>query len=358
MADESQSAEDRTETASQKRLDQAREEGNVPISREAVMFASMLAVVVALVYSAPSTGRALTREMAFFLTQAGQPSLAGAAGFRVASLTLLSAIMPMLSAAVFAGAGAVLVQTNFLLHLGALQPKFSRISPMAGVKRLFSFNGLVEAFKSLGKFGLLVFAVWMATSGDVVRLGRIPWQDPVQLPSAISGGVFHVFVAGLCAQALIAGFDLLWVRFRHARDMRMSKQDTRDEAKESDGNPHIKARIRRIRFMRARKRMMAAVPTATVVITNPTHYAVALSYDRAKNAAPRIVAKGVDSLAARIREVAQANNVPLVVNPPLARALHQQELDADIPAEHYKAVAEIIAYVWRLRLPHAGPAIA
>jgi len=358
MADESQSSEDRTETATQKRLDQAREQGNVPISREAVMFASMLAVVVALIYSAPSTGRALTREMAFFLARAGEPYLAGPAGFRVASLALLSAIMPVLAAAVLAGAGAVLVQTNFLLHLGALQPKFSRISPTAGLKRLFSFSGLVEALKSLAKLGLLVFALWVATSDDVLRLGRIPWQDAVQLPTAISGAAFHVFVAGLCAQAAIGGLDLLWVRFRHARDMRMSKQDTRDEAKESDGNPHVKARIRRIRFMRARKRMMAAVPSATVVITNPTHYAVALSYDRAKNAAPRIVAKGVDSLAARIREVAQANNVPLVANPPLARALYQQELDADIPAEHYKAVAEIIAYVWRLRRSHSGQAIA
>jgi len=130
--------------------------------------------------------------------------------------------------------------------------------------------------------------------------------------------------------------------------LRMSRQDLRDEQKETDGDPKIKARIRQIRMQRARKRMMAAVPNATVVITNPTHYAVALAYDRAKNAAPRVVAKGVDSMAARIREVAEASRVPLVANPPLARALYQVEVDRDIPAEHYQAVAEIIAYVWRL----------
>ena len=129
----------------------------------------------------------------------------------------------------------------------------------------------------------------------------------------------------------------------------MSRVEIRDEHKEMEGDPKVKARFRRLRMQRARRRMLAAVPKATVVITNPTHYAVALAYDRAKNAAPRLVAKGVDSMAERIRALAQANAVPLVANPPLARALHLLEVDTDIPPEHYKAVAEIIAYVWRLR---------
>ena len=135
----------------------------------------------------------------------------------------------------------------------------------------------------------------------------------------------------------------------------MSRQEIRDEQKETEGDPKIKQRIRQIRLQRARRRMLAAVPKATVVITNPTHYAVALAYDRAKNAAPRVVAKGVDSLAARIREVAEAHRVPLVANPPLARALHRVEVDTEIPAEHFQAVAEIIAYVWRLRGQAGGP---
>jgi flagellar biosynthesis protein FlhB len=142
---------------------------------------------------------------------------------------------------------------------------------------------------------------------------------------------------------------VLYVRFRHLRGLRMSRQEVREEHKELEGDPQIKARIKQIRFHRARKRMLAAVPRATVVVTNPTHYAVALAYDRARGGAPRVVAKGVDSMAARIRELAQDNRVPLVANPPLARALYRVELDTEIPAEHYKAVAEIIAYVWRLR---------
>jgi flagellar biosynthesis protein FlhB len=160
-----------------------------------------------------------------------------------------------------------------------------------------------------------------------------------------------VILVVLIAHAAIAAVDFLWVSLRHARGLRMSRQDIIDEQKESEGDPRIKARIRQIRMARARRRMLAAVPKATVVITNPTHYAVALVYDRAKHAAPRVVAKGVDTLAARIREVAAENRVPLVANPPLARALYRVELDADIPAEHFQAVAEIIAYVWRLGRP-------
>jgi len=153
----------------------------------------------------------------------------------------------------------------------------------------------------------------------------------------------------LAAQAVIATLDLLYVRLHHMRSLRMSRQEIIDEHKEMEGDPRIKRRIRQIRVQRARRRMLKAVPKATVVITNPTHFAVALAYDRVRGGAPRVVAKGVDSMAARIRELAQDNRIPLVANPPLAHALYRVELDTEIPAEHYKAVAEIIAYVWRLR---------
>ncbi len=268
----------------------------------------------------------------------------------------MGAIAPALIAATVAGAGAVLVQTQFLLHAGSLQPKMSRINPMAGVKRVFGFNGLVEMVKSLIKLGLLTTAMWIATRGDWTGLVHLMSDSPGGLLSAIGRPAFHLFIAGIVTQGIVAAADIGWVRFRHARDMRMSKQDIRDELKDTDGNPHIKARIQRIRIMRARRRMMEKVPTATVVVTNPTHYAVALAYDRVKNPAPRIVAKGEDSVAARIREIAEKNGIPVIANPPLARALYRLDLDTEIPAEHYKAVAEIIAYLWRLR--RAMPAIS
>lgn len=349
MAEGDQSSDDRTEAATQRHLDQARDEGQVPVSREAVTFASLAAVVLVLGYQSQSLMQHLTPNLVVFLSHADERSMLGSGQLRAASLATLGAITPVLCAALFAGTAAVLLQTKFLLNLGALHPKMSRVNPVAGLKRLFGLNGVVEIVKSLGKLGLLAAAMWTAVKGDWSGLMQLPWQDPHSLLTAVARPAFHLFIACVCVQGTIAAADLMWVRFRHAQDMRMSKQNIRDELKDTEGNPHIKARIRRIRMMRARKRMMAKVPTATVVVTNPTHYAVALAYDRASNPAPRIVAKGADSVAARIREVAAANGVPIVANPPLARALYRLDIDTEIPAEHYKAVAEIIAYVWRLR---------
>jgi flagellar biosynthetic protein FlhB len=196
---------------------------------------------------------------------------------------------------------------------------------------------------------VLGFTAYHVLSGSVVAMAGATSFLPGQLADRIMRQVMQLALTLLGAQFVIAGADMWWVRHKHAKEMRMSKEDIRQEAKESDGNPHVKARLRQIRMSRARKRMMTAVPTATVVVTNPTHYAIALLYDREKGGAPRVVAKGVDEVAARIRELASEHRVPLVPNPPLARALYKVELDAEIPAEHFKMVAEVIAYVWRLR---------
>jgi flagellar biosynthesis protein FlhB len=354
VADGDEAGGDRTEAATQRHLDQARDEGQVPVSREVVTFVNLTAVVLVLCFQSQALLRRLVPDLVALLSRAGNVTMADPGPLRVALLGALGAILPTLCAALFAGAAAVVLQTKFLLNLGALQPKFLRVSPAAGLKRLFGFNGIVEVVKSLSKLGLLVVAMWVAIRGDWPGLMRLPWQDPRGLLPAVAGPAFHLFIATVCIQGIVAAADLMWVRFRHARDMRMSKQSVRDELKDTEGNPHVKARIRRIRVMRARKRMMAKVPAATVVVTNPTHYAVALAYDRANNPAPRIVAKGQDSLAVRIREVAEANGVPVVANPLLARALYRLDIDTEIPAEHYKAVAEIIAYVWRLRRPGRG----
>jgi flagellar biosynthetic protein FlhB len=241
-----------------------------------------------------------------------------------------------------------MLQTGFLLNLTALKPDLGRVSPMAGLGRLLGLESLVEAVKSIIKIGAIGAAIWFVLADDLRLLAAMPLLDAAALVRLIGRGVTRVLLAGLVVQAAIAGADLFWVRLRHLRGLRMSREDIRNESKESDGDPKIKARIRQIRMQRSRRRMLAAVQEATVIITNPTHYAIALAYDRTKNAAPRVLAKGVDSMAARIRETAKAHGVPLVANPPLARALYRVELDADIPAEHFQAVAEIIAYVWRL----------
>jgi flagellar biosynthetic protein FlhB len=306
----------------------------------------MTAVVMVLTYQAQDTVRDLLPTLSLFLAHADGSWRAGSG---IAVRGVVAAILPYLAAAGVGASAAVLLQTGFLLSGSGLQPRFSRISPAAGLKRLFGWHGLEELLKSLAKLGAFGAAIWFAIRGDLPGLMLLPRQDPSGLPSMVARPLFHIFLASLLCHAIVAIADIAWVRFRYARDLRMSREDIRKEFKETEGNPHTKARIRRIRMLRARKRMMAQVPKATVVVTNPTHYAVALAYDRAANPAPRVVAKGADAVAARIREVAEAANVPVVANPPLARALYRLELDAEIPAEHYKAVAEIIAYVWRLR---------
>ena len=354
MAGESRQ-EDRTEAATPRRLQKAREEGQVPVSRELTGFAGLAAVTLALVMVAPGAMHEMARRLSVFLARTHELA-PGVSAFRLAGLAWLSGAAPFVLAAMFAGVAVVLVQTRFLLSGKALRVDFKRISPGAGLKRLLGPESLVEAVKSVAKVAVIGIVLWRVMLADLPMLLLAPFGDPSQLLTRAAGPVLHVMLVVLAAQAVIAVLDFAWVMLRHVRELRMSRHDIQEEQKETEGDPRVKARLRQIRSIRARRRMLAAVPKATVVITNPTHYAVALAYDRAKHAAPRVVAKGVDSLAARIREAAEANHVPVVANPPLARALYRVEMDADIPAEHYQAVAEIIAYVWRLARPRGNAA--
>jgi flagellar biosynthetic protein FlhB len=346
--------DDKTESATARRLQKSREDGHVAVSRELTTFAGLAAVTLTLVVAGPDTLQALILRLSIFLARSHELAPAGPTVYRLAGLAWLNAAAPFVLAALVGGAGAVLLQTRFLLSAKALSFDFARVNPKSGLKRLLGTEALIEAGKSMAKIAVLGIVLWRVILSDLPSLLMAPYGDPRQLLGRAVSPVLHVIMVVLIAQAAIAAVDFLWVSLHHARGLRMSRQDIIDEQKESEGDPRIKARIRQIRMARARRRMLAAVPKATVVITNPTHYAVALVYDRAKHAAPRVVAKGVDTLAARIREVAADNRVPVVANPPLARALYQVELEADIPAEHFQAVAGIIAYVWRLGQPR-GP---
>ncbi len=341
--------DDRTEAATPRRLQQAREEGQVPVSRELVTLAGMAAVCLAAMATGPAVMIELTGRLRVFLAQLDATSLAGMGGWWQAGITTLIAAAPVVLAVLAASVAATLLQTGFLLHGAALQPKLSRLNPMAGLGRMVGMENLTETIRSIAKLGLVGLAFWWALPADLASIAHLPFHGMSALLARTWDICLRCLLAAIGAQALIAAADILWVRWRHAQQLRMSRQDIQDELKDTEGDPRIRARIRQIRQQRARRRMLAEVPTATVVITNPTHYAVALAYDRATHAAPRVVAKGVDTMAARIREVAEAHRVPLVANPPLARALYRVELDEEIPAEHFQAVAEIVAYVWRLR---------
>ena len=230
----------------------------------------------------------------------------------------------------------------------SITPHLGHISPRAGIRRLFGSEHLAEAGKSLIKLGAVGLTVWWVLASDLLVLNRGPFY-PHLLLAQVMPPALHLLLIALTAQAIIAGMDVLLVRLRHARQLRMSRQDLRDEQRETDGDPKIKARIRQIRMQRSGRRMLAAVPRATVVVTNPT--SLCCRVDIRSSEERRTACRGERSRldgCSDLREAAEANRVPVVANPPLARALYLVDLDRDIPAEHYQAVAEIIAYVWRL----------
>ena len=340
-------AEDRTLAASQKRLRLARDEGKAPQSRDATMLAGLGAATLAPVAISPMQAPGLGDRLAGFLSGAhrAEPRQAVVA----AALALAWMVGPIIAAVAAASIAATLAQTGFLFHPAAAMPDLARLNPARGFKRVFGPGVLAETGKSVLKLALITALLWSSFSAFGPKLALAPQWDAAHLLDGTFRGVMRIMFGLLAGQAAIAALDVVLGRLKHARGLRMSRQDMRDEQRESDGNPQVKGRIRQLRRQRARRRMMAAVPKATVVITTPTHYAVALAYDKAGGGAPRVVAKGMDEVAARIREVALEHRVPLVANPPLARALYPLEVDAEIPAEHFKAVAEIIAYVWRLR---------
>ncbi len=340
-------SDDRTEAPTARRLQQARDSGETALSREFISLAVLGGAAVVLAYQAPGLSARFAAELAAVLASADVIT-PGAAVLR----TLLAAAWLVGPVALVVCAMATLAtfgQTRFLLNTGALSPQFKRLDPRPRLARMFGPATLMEAARAVAKLAVVGGATWMALAGLMPGAMMALWWTTPVLNQRILALTLHIAASALGAFALVAVADVIAGQIKHFRKLRMSRTEIHDEHKDTEGDPLIKRRIRQIMQQRARRRMMAAVPTATVILTNPTHYAVALAYDRANGGAPRVVAKGADEVAARIRDVANRHQVPLVANPPLARALFKVDLGAEIPAEHYRVVAEIIAYVWRLR---------
>jgi flagellar biosynthesis protein FlhB len=264
-------------------------------------------------------------------------------------LEVIAAVaLPLLLLALAAAAGN-LIQHRLVWSTEALKPKLSKISPMAGLKRLFSKQALANFIKGLAKLALIGAIMTALIWPQRHRLESLVAVDPVGTLAITQSLSLELLGAVVAVLALIAAADYLFQYRQWFERQKMSVRDLKEEYKQTEGDPAIKGKIKQIRQLRMKKRMMAAVPQASVVITNPTHYAVALQYERGMNA-PVCVAKGVDAVALKIREVAGEHDIPIVENPALARALHGTvEIDQEIPAEHYQAVAEVIGYVMRLR---------
>jgi flagellar biosynthesis protein FlhB len=344
---------DRTEPASPRRLEQAREEGQVARSQELGTFAVLGAASLALWLTGGRLLSGLTGLMRSGLT------LPEGAAFRSdAMLQWLGqhgasgfiAIAPVLAAAFVAALVAPMLLNGWLLTFKPLQPDFSRLNPMAGIGRMFSARGLVELAKAVVKVsvvgGVAAMVIWNSLDA-VLGLSIEPAAGAIPHAARLIGWTLVLIVGGMI---LVVAVDVPWQLWNHARQLRMSKDELRRESRESEGDPQIKARIRSLQREAARKRMMAEVPKADVVVTNPTHYAVALSYRENAMRAPRVVAKGRELTALRIRELAAEHRVPVVEAPPLARALYRHaELGDEVPERLYTAVAEVLAYVFQLR---------
>jgi flagellar biosynthetic protein FlhB len=247
------------------------------------------------------------------------------------------------------GLGGNLIQHRPVFTFDRIKPDLSKLSLTKGLKRMFGVEGLMNLGKGMIKIAIVGAAVWTQVWPERNMLESVLDQSPAGVAGDMSHLLFKVLIAALSALAVIAAADYFMQRFRFIQRNRMSKQEIKEEFRQSEGDPAVKAKIRQIRNERSRRRMIAAVPEATVIIMNPTHFAVALKYESGKMAAPVCVAKGVDALALRIRDVAKEHDVPIIENPPLARALHASvEVDQAIPAEHYKAVAQVIGFVMRL----------
>jgi flagellar biosynthetic protein FlhB len=341
-----------TEQPTQKHLEQAREAGDVVKSTEVSAFVLLAGGTLAILMFGHSTTIGIAKLLTIFIEQPDQLSVdgAGIAAMMRGILSRLAWVLaPFASVMVVAGLAGHVLQNRPTFTPEKLLPDFSKLSLMAGFKRLFGLEGWINIAKGLGKIVIVGMAIWTQLWPERGMLEGIMSQSPAAVVGDMSHLLFKVLTAALAALFVIAVLDYFLQYNRFMQRNRMSKQEVKEEYRQNEGDPVIKAKVRRIRFERAKKRMMAAVPGATVVITNPTHYAVALKYESGKTAAPVCVAKGIDALALRIRAIAEENDVPVVENPPLARALHASvEVDEVVPPEHYKAVAQVIGYVMRL----------
>jgi flagellar biosynthetic protein FlhB len=342
--------DDKTEDATPKKIFDALERGDAPVSREASSFAALLALAGVFALMTAGQFGPLGAAFALLIENVSAYALNTPADainvFTGLAAAAGAAIVPIIAALVIAGLAASAAQNTPKFSSERISPDLSRISITKGWKRLFGMRAATEFLKACFKLTAIgaVAAVFIVSAFGAIRDAAL--HDPQAAPELIRGLMLQSLVMLAVLMGALAGLDLLLTRFHWLQDLRMSRQDVKDELKQSEGDPHLKMRMRSVALSRARRRMMAEVPRATLVIANPTHYAVAMRYKPGETRAPVVLAKGRDLIALKIRAIAEANGVAVVENKALARALHDAvSLDAAIPAEFFKAVAEIIVFL-------------
>ncbi len=341
---------EKTEEPTPKKLDDAKKEGNVPKSQDASSFLTLLVAIAATFALLPLIHKHLFTLYRYYHALIGT-DLTPESVYHLAITTMkefVIMVIPLASIVALSGMIAAFLQFGFIFTTKPLEPKLSKIDPIKGLGKLFSLKKLIEGIKITAKVAvvfvvafifLLMFIKELPTVVHFPLRPQLDWlEEKIIMMAAIMILIFFI----------LALIDLLIVRFQYFKDLRMSKQEIKDEHKQMDGDPQVKARIKKIQMEMAQKRMMQNIPEADVIITNPTHYAVALRYDKSKEQAPRVVAKGINHLAFKIKEIGREHMIQIVENPPLARELYKQcEIDEQIPDTLYKAVAEVLAFIYQ-----------
>ncbi len=350
---EEQDDASKTEEPTHKRLEDARKKGQVAQSREINHFFILLALTCLVLMLSPDITRDVTRLLMPFVVRPDDFQMNPGTIGDILSETLSQLFMIMLLPLIVAFAAVFAtptVQKKWIFSSESIKPKLEKLSPLKGVKRIYGGKALIEFGKSLFKISLIGIIVWLCSKpffGYADGLIAQPVTDSLLFAKGVSA---KILIAVCILLFMLSIGDFFLQRFMFMKSMRMTKQELKEEYKQQEGDPHIKGKLRQIRREKAQRRMMANVPKADVVITNPTHFAVALQYDPNSMPAPKVVAKGADAVAARIREVAEKHKIPVMRNPPLARILYDTtDIDDDIPVEHYQAVAKIIGFVYRMK---------
>ena len=346
--------ESKTEEATPRKLADARKKGDVAKSPDVASALSLMGAAAVILMSGGWFATSIAEQLVPFIAQPHtmMGGLDAGAGVEIGTRAIW-AMAPFLGAVMLAtilgGAGGNLAQSGLIFTGEKLKPDWSKVNPLKGFKRIFGPDGLVQFVKTFLKLLAVGVICWLVLKPHVRELEALAAMSPAMILPFTRDLAVALLVATLVFMGFTAGADYLWQRFRFAERMKMTKEETKEDYKQSEGDPHVKAKLKQIRAQRSRQRMMQNVPKATVIVTNPTHYSVALRYDTG-DAAPVCVAKGVDALALRIREVAREHAVPIVENVPLARALYAAvDVDETIPREHFEAAAKIIGFVMQKR---------
>ena len=347
-------AGEKTEKATPKKRKDERKKGNVFVSKDAVTAVSLIASFYGLKMFAPTILTSIQDLIKRYISIAGTKEIFLvsdiATTFVDLAVVFLKCAMPLVLIAVAVAIIVTMAQTKMLFTTKAAAPKFNRINPLNGIKKMFSLRAIVELLKSLIKIVVLLYIVYTVLVDEVATLPALIDMNPMTAMTKTGGIIMDVVLKSGIAFIFLAAADYMYQWWDFEKNMKMSKQEIKDEYKQIEGNPQIKGRQRNVQQQRARQRMMQNVPEADVVIRNPTHFAVALKFDRDKDRAPKVIAKGMDQLALRIVQVAEENDVYVTEDRPLARALYDAvEVGEEIPEEFYKAIAKILAFVYNLK---------